>query len=91
MCCTTELEADLRSLHVADRKLFSSWQCGRRGVGGDGPSRTINREEFKLEGSERRRGVKNNKKAFRTRRHLHAQSAHQLLLFTSTAVLQVSS
>lgn len=52
MCCTTELEADLRSLHVADRKLFSSWQCGR-GVGG-GPGRTINREEFKLKGSERR-------------------------------------
>lgn len=59
---------------------------------GDGPSRTINREEFKLKGSERRGvHVKNNKKAFRTRRHLHAQSAHQLLLFTSTAVLQVSS
>lgn len=45
MCCTTKLEADLRSLHVADRKLLSSWQCGRRG---DGPGRTINREEFKL-------------------------------------------
>lgn len=50
MCCTTELETDLRSLHVADRKLFSSWQCGRKG---DGPGRTINREEFKLECSER--------------------------------------
>lgn len=34
MCCTTELEVDLRSLHVADRKLFSSWQCGRRVGGG---------------------------------------------------------
>lgn len=45
-------EVDLRSLHVAYRKLFSSWQCGRRGGGGS--SRTINREEFKLKGSERK-------------------------------------
>lgn len=35
----------LRSLHVAHRKLFSSWQRGRRGGwGGGGPSRTINRK-----------------------------------------------
>lgn len=71
--------------------------CSHHGSveGGDGPGRTINREEIKLRGSGREEGrrgvrVKNNKKAFRTRRHLHAQSAHQLL-FTSTAVLQVSS
>lgn len=72
--------------------IMAVWKEGEGGgVGGveGGPSRTINREEFKLKGSERR-GVKNNKKAFRTRRHLHTQSAHQLL-FTSTAVLQVSS
>lgn len=50
MCCVTKSEVDLRSLHVAYRKLFSSWQYGRR----DGPSRTINREKFKLKGSERR-------------------------------------
>lgn len=30
----------LRSLHVAYRKLFSSWQSGKEG---DGPGRTINR------------------------------------------------
>lgn len=32
ICCTTKLEMDLRSLHAAYRKLFSSWQCGRRGM-----------------------------------------------------------
>lgn len=42
MSCITELGVDLRSLHVAYRKLFSSWQCGRTG---NGPSRTIKRGE----------------------------------------------